>query len=180
MTGAVRGQDAAKSELMNSLLTLPYLDGDSGAMAYEFQVRNVLYLQQRHIEEVARIRKAPFDFYIAWMRALPSFREECILKGICEMMESSPAIRLMRLFCPDSTLAHLSSRNGKTFLDMLDVIALSEKSLPLSDPIYFPNALIEALCETHKTSPGMIQRIKVFRADCISRILWKTVRAFVS
>ena len=180
ITRTVGEQDAAGSELVDALLTLPYLNNDFGAMSYQFQVRNLLHLQQRHIEDVGRMRKAPFCFYVAWTRALPSFREECILKSICEIMEHSTAIRLIRLFCPDSTLTHLSSHNGKTFLDMLDVIVLSGRSLPLSDLIYFPNALIEALCEKREASPGMIQRIKVFRADCISRILWKTVRVFVS
>ncbi|GJE88166.1 zinc finger MYND domain-containing protein [Phanerochaete sordida] len=171
------GDDEDETELIELTLTNPYFSSGA-AMSYEAEVRHLIQFQQVCLQCFAEDSPQIGLFRSAWPRIAADVRAAHILRGICDALTDDRAMRFTRLFCPETTLAHLSANGGAAFVSLADTLVRSGKTMPLKEPIYFPNPVVDALFERHAATPVMRQKLRVCRADYLSRIIWKTLRAF--
>lgn len=75
-------------------------------------------------QDLAKEAAVRFDFEKKWRASSDEKRREVILEGIYRTM-SIQTMEDRRKWCPDSTLDHMASENGETYLRMLKSLLLS-------------------------------------------------------
>lgn len=73
------------------------------------------------------------DLEKKWLALSNEKWHEVVLEGIYQMM-SLPTMEGSWKWCPDSTLKHLASDNGKTYLRMLKTLLLAYLSVSSTEP----------------------------------------------
>lgn len=146
----------------------------------------VIALQSRLTQRVSKAC-AQERFEERW-RSMPSAkRNSTILQGICRVM-SVPDADVDRPWCPDSTLRHLCSNNGETFLSMMkQLLSPVESALNQNngEPSCVPHPIVDrllALTEAEKSMPGFCTfaaHMKIARARLLTEIIFATICAFV-
>lgn len=126
------------------------------------------------------------DFENGWREMPRVLRDDVILQAICRVMEPLNT-DIERIWCPDSTVSHLSSNNGETFLTMMKQLLVKGDAVPHKEmePRYIPHPIIDRLCaltETEQSKPGYRSYstyTKVTRARILTRIMLEAVHIFV-
>lgn len=160
--------------------------GDSSTLALGHHTRHLVSLQSSFATAAAQAF-AMCNFESRWRETSQDSRRHFILQGICNAL-STPDADVDRPWCPDSTLTHLSSRNGEALIDMMKSLIPTDLLLPLAerDPIFLPHPLIDRICdltEDEKKQPGyqaLAYNAKISRNRLLTEIVHNILLAFVS
>ncbi|KAF7794721.1 hypothetical protein EIP86_005859 [Pleurotus ostreatoroseus] len=168
-----------------SLVGLGHLPvSDATALSLHEYPRHICDLQQDLAKEAAR-RFAENDFENAWLSQSQDKRREVVMEGIYRTM-CIPAMETRRKFCPDSTLSHLTSKQGRTYIDMLRTVLPSNIGANSTEPLHFPHPIVDrvlSLTAENERKPGAIAMYRMsclFRTYCLTAIIWNILLAFVS
>ena len=168
---------ASATEILNVIFGLARQGNDTTVMSQEFMARELLIAQAHYAKELPL---ALCCFTMPWMSMSSQKREELVLDAICGVIDSDISVGLLRMYCPDSTLRHLCSQNGTVFLGMVQRFLDFDAATSHTKFVYFPNEHVDRVCGEMRLSEKALERIRVFRATFIGRVLWKTLRLFVS
>lgn len=139
---------------------------------------------QKDLMTIALMLLAEEDFENRWLGLTGEQRREFVMEGIYRTMRI-PDMEDRRQWCPDSTLAHLTSDNGKTYLNMLKGLLPEDLHTPLTEPTQIPHPVIDrffSLSASDLNKPGMKTMIRMHRQSriyCLSAILWNILLACV-
>lgn len=125
------------------------------------------------------------NFELKWLALAPRKRREIVFEGLVCSMSSEADTE--RIWCPDSTVTHLTSRNGQTYLDMMRAIIPADLGplKPNEEPKTVPNAMIDplfTLSEVQQKQPGLRAAVlyaKISRARFLTEVLVSILQIFV-
>ena len=126
------------------------------------------------------------NFEEKWLALTDSRRREIVLKGVCAAMRAGPGSHQERMFCPDSTVENLASKEGKTYLEYLRLLTAGDPSSPPVEPRSIPHPVVDRFLTVdakQARQPGYkgyatFQRL--MRNRCMSQIIANIFGAFVS
>lgn len=122
-------------------------------------------------------------FETFWLAMDHAMREKLVLEGITRAMRLRD-VHMVRIWCPESTLQNLTSRDGKEFLRILKcMLPSSIDSLPMK-PIELPNPMLDPILspsEEDLRRPGcelLIRHARSTRTYILSAIIGDTLLAY--
>lgn len=149
------------------------------------QLRAVQRSVAQRVTEACAMR----GFEGRWRAAPAAQRSGLLLQAVLRVMETRYA-DTERVWCPDSTVAHLSSGGGEAFLAMMKLLlVMGDGNATLHEdagPYHVPHPVLDRLCalnEADQAKPGyraLVVYIKQARARLLAEIVLETIRAFVS
>lgn len=145
--------------------------------------RCVCALQQALGRDFAAISMLS-EFKGPWLAASDEHRRNITLEGICRAMADDD-LHLARMWCPDSTLDHLTSEHGETYLRLLHLLLPHSLDVTLSAPNRIPHLVVDrslSISPVLATKPGcraMAARVEIARIHCLTRIVREIFFAFV-
>ena len=145
--------------------------------------RCVCALQDCFGHDVAS-RSMLYDFDTEWMTASDADRRKVALEGICRAMADDDLL-IARRWCPDSTLNHLISEHGETYLQLMRLVLPQDlANLPVT-PNRIPHPAVDrhmSMSPTLASIPGyrgMATMLELGRIQCMTRIIREIFLAFV-
>lgn len=158
---------------------------DTNVLLVSCQRQHLSVLQEAFAHRITKAC-ATQDFEERWRALSSEVRRKLALDGICYAM-SVPDSDMDRVWCPDSTVTNLTSRNGETFLSMMLQFLPSGSSAGnwKAEPIFAPHPIIDRLCsltDAEKLKPGYrtyALSIQAGRARILTEIIYNIVLLFV-
>lgn len=126
------------------------------------------------------------NFEEKWRELDPQRRKEIVLEGVYQTC-TEPLLEYFRVSCPDSTVEHLSSGDGETFIAMLKLFLPNNPDDDIRDAVHIPHAGFEQLWSPSRTEQddnGSLIRftitMKYGRSFFMTKVLLNIMAAFVS
>ncbi|KAF7794717.1 hypothetical protein EIP86_005855 [Pleurotus ostreatoroseus] len=182
VTGGLAHSFAPSIAAITPAALVAHMDNDGSIIQMQREQRSICRLQEDLVREAAA-RFAGDDLENKWLSTPDARRREIILEGIYKTM-CLPDMENRRKWCPESTLHHLASNNGKTYIDLLKAYLPADLSVSINDPIQIPHSVMDRLLSlkpSEMNQPGMktiIQLYKLSRAYCLSLVVWNILLAF--
>lgn len=130
------------------------------------------------------MRSVSHDYEREWRALTDTRRKEIILKGICNAMHGGSLIPA-RMYCPDSTLHFLASRDGEQYLDYLHAVLPEDLHHPATEPKTIPHASVDrylTISPPYLDRPGykaMARTYQVLRTQCLTMMILEIFQVFV-
>lgn len=159
--------------------------GSSSALFTMQQEVNLICGMQLDLAKEAAVRFAEDDFEKKWRALSNDKRREVIMEGIYRTM-CIPDMEDRRKWCPDSTLNHMASGNGETYLHMRKSLLPGDINTPITEPKQISHTVMDrlfTLSAADERKPGMKTVVRMYnlsRTYCLTTIIWNTFLAFVS
>ena len=140
---------------------------------------------QQDLAKEAAVRFAEENFEKKWRALSNEERRKFIMEGIYRTM-CIPDMEERRKWCPDSTLNHLASENGETYLRTLKALLPADINAPITEPRQIPHPVVDrvlSLDPVYDKQPGIKLVVRMYRLSrtyCLTTIIWNTFLAFVS
>lgn len=157
--------------------------GDETVVQSDLQHKLICELQQ-DLAKAAALRFSEDHFEQEWMNAPSERRREIVLRGIYRSM-CIPDMEERRKWCPDSTMRHLTSDGGRTYIRMLKSLLPSSLAAPIIEPMSVPHPLVDRLFTIPPSDmdrPGykfIYQMYSSNRSYCLTTTIWNILLAFV-
>ena len=159
--------------------------GDSSVIYTMQQEVDVICRMQQDLAKEAAMRFAEENFEQKWRALSNEERRKFIMEGIYRTM-CIPDMEERRKWCPDSTLTHLASENGETYLRTLKALLPADIRAPITEPKQLPHPVVDrvlSLGPGDDKKPGIKVVVRMYRLSrtyCLTTIIWNTFLAFVS
>lgn len=126
------------------------------------------------------------NFEGRWRELNPDKRRDVVLEGVFQTC-AEPFMEYYRGLCPDSTVKHLSSNGGETYLAMLKLFLPNNPDDNIADAVHIPHAGFDRLWDPdrfERNDKEPIVRLaitmKYSRALFMTKVLYNIFAAFVS
>lgn len=123
-------------------------------------------------------------FEAKWRSLSSAEREKTVLEGVYETC-CVPFLEAVRMVCPDSTVRHLCSRNGETYLDMLKAFVRSDRDGSRGEPFRLPYPTVDKFLDSSqgngaaRKSTTLAVVFKRGRINFMTELVWRIFLAFV-
>jgi hypothetical protein len=166
---------------------LPLMSSDSHIMRIDHETKVLMQLQR--ILSNAAIQTLA-DFEARWRALSDQARRERILDGICCFMRSGMEVETEtdRRMCPESSLEHLASAGGETFLTVLRSLLIPPEAIATNEftpaiPSHPAIDRVLTLSESERETLGyrrFAHKFRIDRAVLLTEIIRNTYMLFVS
>ena len=168
-------RDLKKSNYGSSRRAISYVPGAEDPA--DVTTSEVCQLQHDLSEYIVR-RITDDDFAEQWKILPQPRREEMILNALFEASCAEPNVENYRQWCPEMTIAYLTSNDGRGLLSLLLAILPEDLQETIVEPIIINHAGVDQLLKNKKFRASATRHHK-HRTYFISMVLFHVVLAFV-